>query len=422
MPRLSQLVHDLVIAPFRRFLFSYGDDVGSGLALYSLTLIATVLGLSFSVDFIKSYVTRSDADDLTTRASLYDGGHYRDIALHGYKYNPGERSTVAFFPAYPLLARLIMLAIGCSVEWALLIISNAGCLTCLVLFGAYVRNRPSATADAEGRWSSLAFAVWPMTLFMRLAYTESLFCLLALLTLLGIARRWPLWLLISLAGLCSAVRPVGCAVSAVLCCHVLWSPDYAARRGSKVLVSLLFSAWGLVAYMVYLYAAFGDPLAFARTQEHWRYAAPPGTPMADKALSLLTLEPIWSLYDSDSAGYWARIDPRSNMNPLFSLMFWNPILFLTAALTIAIGWFARLLNGVEVLLGVLLLAIPYVTKGFEMSMGSQGRFAAVILPIYVVYGHALARLPPTIAASVCVLSGIMLSYWTTLYGAGYRVF
>ncbi len=40
----------------------------------------------------------------------WDAGWYRQIAAEGYTYTPGQQSTVAYFPGYPLAVRV--LAIG----------------------------------------------------------------------------------------------------------------------------------------------------------------------------------------------------------------------------------------------------------------------------------------------------------------------
>ena len=65
-----------------------------------------MFGASLSFEF-------PDAKDRPTgwdALARYDGGHYAEIVNQGYSYNPIVRSTVAFFPAYPLVGRLVMSA------------------------------------------------------------------------------------------------------------------------------------------------------------------------------------------------------------------------------------------------------------------------------------------------------------------------
>jgi Gpi18-like mannosyltransferase len=42
----------------------------------------------------------------------WDSGWYRQIAMEGYSYVVGRQSTVAFFPAYPLVVRGARLLVG----------------------------------------------------------------------------------------------------------------------------------------------------------------------------------------------------------------------------------------------------------------------------------------------------------------------
>src|SRR5262245_41772623 len=42
----------------------------------------------------------------------WDSMWYRDIALRGYFFTPGEESSVAFFPVYPLLIRALTQIMG----------------------------------------------------------------------------------------------------------------------------------------------------------------------------------------------------------------------------------------------------------------------------------------------------------------------
>src|SRR5207249_2578411 len=97
----------------------------------------------------------------------------------------------------------------------------------------------------------------------------------------------------------------------------------------------------------------------------------------DKFWSLVTLEPIRGVYDAHSPRFWGGA--QTNENPLFNLSFWNPPLFIIAAALLALGACRRWLPGPEVVLGVGLLVIPYVTRAHEMSMGSHGRFGAVVI-------------------------------------------
>jgi hypothetical protein len=173
--------------------------------------------------------------------------------------------------------------------------------------------------------------------------------------------------------------------------------------------------------MAYQYVEFGNPFAFAQTQEHWKHQIPVAHPtFAEKAWALVELEPIRGVFDPESRRYWRGADPSHGV--LSNLFFWNPVLFVTSAALVAWGAWRKWLTGPEVVLGAALLAIPYLTRAYEMSMASHARFAAAVVVIYPMLGRLLAALPPPAACVAVSLSAVLLSYWTALYTAGYPFF
>jgi hypothetical protein len=167
--------------------------------------------------------------------------------------------------------------------------------------------------------------------------------------------------------------------------------------------------------MTYQQIAFNNPWAFAQTQKHWR-TVPNFEDSWDKAESLLSGEPIWAAYTEHPWRNWSHFDRHGN--PLFSLMFWNPILFVCAFSLDSFGGYRSWLNGTEVLLGYGLLVIPYVTKAYEFSMCSQGRFASVVIPAYIVLGQLLFYLPTWLAWGLLCASSSLLTCWSALYAIG----
>ena len=76
----------------------------------------------------------------------------------------------------------------------------------------------------------------------------------------------------------------------------------------------------------------------------------------------------------------------------------------------------------EAILGGFLLFIPYVTRAFEMSMASHGRFTSVVVFNYLVMGRVLAMCSRLVLIGVFVASALLLFTWSALYGEGYAVF
>jgi hypothetical protein len=172
--------------------------------------------------------------------------------------------------------------------------------------------------------------------------------------------------------------------------------------------------------MLYQQLAFGTPWAFAQTQEHWTLGMPADHSWQAKAVSLLTLEPIWGVYDSGNPRYWESLRDRGGA--FFNLFFWNPILFLLAIALLVLGCWKRWLSGSELILGAGLLAIPYLTRAYEMSMASHARFAAVVVVNYVVIARMIAHMGIAGRLAMGAGLGILLFLFTSLYASNYLVF
>ena len=393
----------------------------AALVAYVVTSAPVCLGVLFAVDFL---VDRASVDSLEphvlTACSRFDGIHYVEITESGYSYDSSQRSSVAFFPAYPLMGRLLARLAGWDTRLALLIVSNLFLLTAFFALSAYT----GCTLAGESRryWLLVlaVFGLWPAGMFFRMTYSESTFLLFTLLLLWGLRRRWRLAVLAILSGLVTGVRPVGLAATAAFSWHILADAERGpiTRRLLLAVVCVPVASWGLLAYMAYQNHHFGTPFAFAQTEQHWNFAGSYNA--GDKFDSLLAGEPIWATYTADPVRDWRRID--GDVNFLFSMFFWNPILFIATLALVLFGAAKSWLSGPEVILGLGLLAIPSVTRAYEMLMASHARFAAVVVPAYLVLGRILHRAPDWVQWSVLTLLATMLMAWSALFAAGYAFF
>jgi hypothetical protein len=399
------------------------EDCVAGLTAYYLTSLPVLFGVLFGTEFLhtpRGNVSGPNADPITA-CIQFDAVYYLLILQRGYSYDPDQGSLVAFFPAYPLLSRWVGHAAGLLPAEAALLTSHAALLLAFVLLGRYVRVRWSEAAVEQRGLVLAIFGLWPLGLFFRMPYAEGLFVCGTLAVLYGMARGWPLLVLALLTGFVTAVRPVGVALTAALVWYILTQPGIRAQaKVIQILLMAPLACWGLLAYMEYQRRTFATPWAFAQTQEHWTFLAPEDRSWTAKLESLAVLEPIWGVYVPGHRCYWRNA--RAGDNPLFNLMFWNPILFLLAGVLLLVGEWKRWLSGSELVLGVGLLAIPYLTRSFEMSMASHGRFAAVVIVNYLVVGRLLSRLHPLAMAVVCAVLAVFLCLFTSLYAANHLVF
>lgn len=346
----------------------------------------------------------------------WDGQWYSRIARNGYFYDPKAQSSVAFYPAFPLAGRFLVWITGLDYDLALTLVANLCFFLALALLGDYLRRRPDVPAEA-GSYACLALALFPVGFFFRMAYSESLFLLLAILTLYALARQWSILAVAALVGLATAARPVGVALIPPLLLAG-WRRYSSPRRRLVVLaLATPLCGWGLASYMIFQYMRFGDALAFVKTQVHWRVREPPGR--AEQLLAAATLEPLWTVYDESSPAYWRRHD--YHLRPIFSLLFANAIYFTTAGALVGHGAWRRWLSAEEILFAAGVLLIPYLSMVYGGGLHSHARFATVAFPVYLVLGRMLAALPSSYAAMVLALSGFLLGAYAALF-AGWFFF
>ena len=388
-------------------------------------VVSGMLALA-GAEFGRLFVTSRSPRALIDSLARWDGQHFASILSEGYTYQPGQGSRVAFFPAYPLIGRWVRRSFHLSDASALGLVSNGCFLAALVAMSGFVRARRALPSNSTARapvesttsvpdYTLLAMALIPITFFFRMAYSESMFLLVAIVSLYTMARRCPLPVIALAIGLVTAVRPVGVALLLPLAWHIGRESKSRGQALRRFVFILPLACWGVLAYMAFQYWKFGQPFAFALTQADWRIRSP-GT-VGDEILSLLSWQPVWSVYVPNAWGYWR--DYGGVQNPLFNLQFANPIYFVGTAALVALGAWKRWLTAEEVLLSAGLLLIPYVTRAYEMCMASQGRFAAVVFPAYIVIGELLARVPMVVAVSLLAASACLMAAYAALFAAGY---
>ncbi|GEP70624.1 hypothetical protein CSO01_33390 [Cellulomonas soli] len=335
----------------------------------------------------------------------FDSGWYYAIATGGYDYTPGQQSSIAFFPTYPMAVRLLSGMVG-DVQLAGTLVGVGSGLAAVLLFAGWVRTR------LPRRSAMLAVAVlllYPFSLYLYGAmYADSLFLLTALGAFLLLERRS--YVLAGLVGaLATAGRPVGVAVAAGLVVRML--ELLAQDRGEDGLravlravpavrwrqAGVLLSGAGLLAWTVYLGVTFGNPLAFVEVESApgWDQGVGPRT-WFKVAYVTLFLESHW------------------RMALLLSL---QAAACLAAVLLLRRVW--RLFGAGYLVYALVVLAIPIV--GTDDFMGT-GRYVLVAFPVMAAAGDFLAtRRHRWIAPLVLAACGLLLAVLTSYYARGIEV-
>ncbi len=250
-----------------------------------------------------------------------------------------------------------------------------------------------------------------------MAYSESVFVFCLLLAMFGMHRRWkPIWIAL-IIGAATGTRVVGIALLPVFALHLWRGSASKSRFALNTMLLLPLACWGIGSYMAFQYIEFGDALAFVKTQEHW--AKGPASPLSEQLWAALTLKPIWSVYDPSSVAYWRRYEGHTN--PVFSMQFANPILFVGTILLIVVGMKKRWLSEGEWLLAALLILIPYFSHGHRALMMAEGRYAASAFPVYIVLGQIARRVPPALAGVSFGVCGLFLGAYAALFAVWHRV-
>lgn len=320
----------------------------------------------------------------------WDAGWYQAIAEHGYNFSTTVQSAAAYFPLYPMAMHAVM-ALGVNVFIAGIVVTAACGAGGFALFWLWAKERTDPhTADA----ATLLFLLWPFSFFLYGAvYSDALFIALAIGAFLCL-ERGALLPSVLLGMLATATRPVGPALVLGLFVRRL---ELQSRTGAalsaKDFAPLLCGA-GILAYMAFLYAKFGDPLAFLKAQGAWRQ------------------EPGWaSLFKLPLLERVMRKGSYSDL-PLPALHFAMTLLFLVLA-----GRTASLLGVGYAVYVVAVLAIPLAVSRDFIGLG---RYCLSAFPSFVVLAD---QLRPSARAQKAwlIISSVMLAVMICEFAIGHYI-
>jgi hypothetical protein len=204
----------------------------------------------------------------------HDAIYYLGIAAEGYHLEPvrGPYTDWVFFPAFPLLTRLVSVLTMGDVAVAGVIVSNVALLAALAAITALILPAAGRAVARDTAWL-VAFA--PGAIAFGMAYSDSLMLAGSAGAVLA-ARRGHPWLVALLYALATLSRPPGILLGLPLLV-LLWGDR---RLPSSRLTALAAGPLALAGFALYQGAVLGDPLAFIHGQAAWNIppisAEPPG--------------------------------------------------------------------------------------------------------------------------------------------------
>ncbi|MGE3287283.1 MAG: hypothetical protein AB7J32_14425 [Pseudonocardia sp.] len=191
----------------------------------------------------------------------YDGVSDRLVDVHGDRY---PDTALAFLPGYPAAVAALAPLVGGNVVAAGLLVSLLAGIA-----AAYGLTRLGSIVPGGSRRAGLIltglFAAVPMGVTLSMAYSEALFCALAIWALVAVLEeRWlTAGLFTALAG---TVRPT---VTGLIVAVGLAAVVAAVRRGAGVRawLAVLLAPTGLLAYLAYVAWRTGEPAGWFRIQQ-----------------------------------------------------------------------------------------------------------------------------------------------------------
>jgi hypothetical protein len=323
----------------------------SALLIFAASRLVVVIGVKFGTLLVLENKPRAlDSWDAGKawyhRLLRFDSAWYADILSHGYRHSDGP---TAFYPLYPLVSRAVKSLLGIDQWSALLLVANISALIAVLLMTKFVKDE---LGDEIALLSLAFFCFFPSSLFLSAGYAESL-CLVFIIFSFILLTRQKFVLAAAVAGLSLGTRSTGIVMLPVILWE-MWRQHSLPwpRLLPRLVLCGVLAASGLLVYMVYLEIKFGQPLAFATSQQHWASGS-----ILERFASAVTLSPFLNLNWRE--GGWF-------------------LCFL--ALTV---WSFRRLQPSASLFALGTLMLPYLTLGFTLSMN---RFLLMCFPAFMCLG------------------------------------
>jgi len=316
----------------------------------------------------------------------FDGVHYLTIAQEGYAYG----LTQVFFPFYPYLIKLVNVLVHNSL-WSALLIAHLSFIGFIYFFIKLGRLDYKA---ATVRWDLFFLLLFPSSFFFFAVYTESLFLLLAAVSLYW-ARTRRFTAAALAAGLASATRLVGI----FLLPAIIWEYVKAKKSSPLQLIKLcLLSGSGLLLYLNYLQRHFHNFLIFVTGQ--------PGFGAGRQVNTLVMIYQVIFRYLKMLFG----VSLKNDIYPVLVFEFVISLVFLAL---IIFAWVKKFRTS------YLLFIIPsFLLPTLTGSFASMPRYVLACFPLFYLMGKFRSKAGK---AAALVISALLLTWAFIRFCRGYWV-
>jgi mannosyltransferase PIG-V len=345
---------------------------------------AVLIAGYFAVVTIGIAGTQPPRDNALYLVDRFDAGWYAGIAAEGYYFQGrfDRQQNVAFFPAFPMLMRVVGYPLGAfessvprerriaRIEWGGVLISFAAFAWAAVYLWRLARE---TIGDERAPAAVALLAAYPFSLFYSAPYTESLF-LLGVVAAIHHFRRGQVAPAAAWGLLVGLTRPNGCFLSLVLAALVVerMRTGRHTRPGTtppatlaRDLLAAAAPGIGMLTYSAYVHHLTGAWFGWARLHEAWGRSYEGLAPLT-RAYGWITDEGL--LHVVEGVPY----DTLNSLGLIFAVLLLWPVV-------------RRL--GAPYALFILVNALPPLLAGGVLSMG---RMSATLFPLFL----ALAAVTP----------------------------
>lgn len=386
----------------------------------------------------------------------WDGNWYQLIVDNGYFFTPGQQSSVAFFPAYPLTVKALNVVTR-DVWLTSIVVSLLAGLVAVTLFYRWCARQ---TSPATARLAVMVLILYPYAWYLFGAtYADSVFLAATIGAFVLLERDQPIWA--GVAGIvATAARPVGVGVIIGLVAvmverrqivvipaverirsdgwkawrrsgaatenpsdlenpsrgvHTVMGLSAAPRRLRARDTGVLLAPLGLTAWTIYLWRNWGNPLLFAETEgaPGWDQAAGPRTWLKVELFDKVGSIPKWihdTIWPLDVRGY----DPWTYVVYTLGITFQATLVLGALALVPRV---LRRLGWGYVLYVLSVVGIPILgSKDFQ----GAGRYMLAAFPCFFVVAEWLHE-RERLRRVVLPVSAILLVVLTSLFARGFYV-
>ncbi|MGO2166276.1 hypothetical protein [Corynebacterium casei] len=269
------------------------NALGPGLTGWLLAIAIVFVGTLLRIGMLALLATVNE-DNVWGLLNKWDAAHYVGIAGEGYfagtiGEDPAEEIRLAFFPAFPMIMRLIHLVTG--LDYALAGILFNFMATVFLAAGVMALVARWGYSRAGQCAAAIVATTAPMSIVFNMPYTEALFGALAVWVLVALVdKRW--WMACGVIFALAFVRITAIALVAVFAVMVFLY----ARKSIKAWVAVIISSLPLIGYIWWASTQLEHVGGYFGTQEkHWNTGFDFGVATGKWILQTLT--------STENAGY-----------------------------------------------------------------------------------------------------------------------